>query len=163
MADIKPRLAASFSQPQRHSHSHTASRKSAGTALLKRARGASPRNGHGKAPVLTLSPGRSSSTLSQSTVTVRVALRHPPTPTPSHAGKRVKVGRLHHCRLDDDTGEYTHHPSRNRDHLLRPRGGQLTCAARFRLNVLRQGEDGGSILSLNPIFISSQATLLSPL
>lgn len=27
MADIKPRLAASFSQPQRHSHSHTASRR----------------------------------------------------------------------------------------------------------------------------------------
>lgn len=32
MADIKPRLAASFSQPQRHSHSHTASRRGAGTA-----------------------------------------------------------------------------------------------------------------------------------
>lgn len=46
MADIKPRLAASFSQPQRHSHSHTASRRGAGTAPPG---GESARRGHGSA------------------------------------------------------------------------------------------------------------------
>ncbi|XP_032298935.1 transcriptional regulatory protein AlgP-like [Coturnix japonica] len=41
MADIKPRLAASFSQPQRHSHSHTASRSArAQRRPGERARGA---------------------------------------------------------------------------------------------------------------------------
>ncbi|XP_055563602.1 translation initiation factor IF-2-like [Falco biarmicus] len=46
MADIKPRLAASFSQPQRHSHSHTASRRGAGTAPPG---GERAQRGHGSA------------------------------------------------------------------------------------------------------------------
>ncbi|XP_041900466.1 translation initiation factor IF-2-like [Corvus kubaryi] len=43
MADIKPRLAASFSQPQRHSHSHTASRRARARRRPGGARAARPR------------------------------------------------------------------------------------------------------------------------